>query len=1048
MKKIAIILLILGSISTVSAAFGQGRPSSSGDVNGLHTIKGKLKVNQPGYGFKNFATGTGTDSTTGVDTGLLKTVIAGASSSDKLAKTDSLGQTTQRFKAFATGTASTFDFGGTASTTDLRIYGTTNILRLYGAGNNLMFSPADAANNSQPGNGLGSISFMGKRNGSATTMASINAFKMGDSTNRNGYVQYTLGSNTSNALAGTWSFPNGFAPNSIRVGTTYYNSPDSVRVAVLQVAGCCGAGASNLPNFIIDKYSGQTAANMRIRIAGKSVFSIDADGNLDTVKAAKFFDNNYNRVASIESNGDIHARSLYSTSFQTITTSTTINTASSGQLLVNTSAGTPTITFNLGAADTGKIFFIYKTSEDSNDYILTTASGLIDGETLLRVPDDCNVTFDGTNYHVHYSASPNVDAHQAIVLSAFNGAKADMKRIRVSTTAGSTTITAASGTFSVLDTGKVICIKKGRNNAAYTDLPQTLTTKISGYVSSSQVTIATAADNTNTNDSAYFGTNNYDDIQNAINFCNTNKIGKLLIDGAGTYLVCPKLSTIAPTQSVKGFNVNAPIQIAGTGVNAIKFSVEDDNNTNKANNYNWRGFYVNTCGDFLLRDLKMIAPDRFRTELAPDNSYGVLYNSSLVNCNGSFTMDNVHIIGDDSSFHYRTRGIQWVKGISLSQETDLIGGKFFVNLNNSSISANVQNIEVFADTTGKYFECNNVKLYNSGTPLLATAFGNHGIISAGDNTLQVTGIPGFSFYDYPTGATITMYVGTDTFSQAITSIIDATTADMAANATVNLNNATIVPLALSGHSVYHSPNVSFRHDRLKIYDAGRWDYHVYSGGGVAGDPLYTELERCGNYTTANKLVATPSNGWLIHQGGTLRMNNCDSFYLNTGVQPINVVAKNTLFTREAIFQGRSDLYNCQGEGLYGYAVGDTVKAYNCTFSTASGHSGLGSWLKVYNSQIANTNSAGNTLVYGNINNAGKTIYSTGTNSTVGTATLSGGTVTVSTTAVGANSIIFVTGQGCTNCGTYHISAKTAGTSFTITSSNASDASTVAWWIIN
>lgn len=67
MKKIAIILLILGSMATVSAAFAQGRESYSGDANGLHIIKGKLKVARPGYGMKNTATGVGTDSTTGVD---------------------------------------------------------------------------------------------------------------------------------------------------------------------------------------------------------------------------------------------------------------------------------------------------------------------------------------------------------------------------------------------------------------------------------------------------------------------------------------------------------------------------------------------------------------------------------------------------------------------------------------------------------------------------------------------------------------------------------------------------------------------------------------------------------------------------------------------------------------------------------------------------------------------------------------------------------------------------------------------------------------------
>jgi hypothetical protein len=73
----------------------------------------------------------------------------------------------------------------------------------------------------------------------------------------------------------------------------------------------------------------------------------------------------------------------------------------------------------------------------------------------------------------------------------------------------------------------------------------------------------------------------------------------------------------------------------------------------------------------------------------------------------------------------------------------------------------------------------------------------------------------------------------------------------------------------------------------------------------------------------------------------------------------------------------------------------------------------------------------------------------GTNAAMGTATLVGGTVTVSTTKVTANSRIFLTVNGgtLTNVGSPYISARTAGTSFTITSTNASDASNVAWIII-
>lgn len=84
-----------------------------------------------------------------------------------------------------------------------------------------------------------------------------------------------------------------------------------------------------------------------------------------------------------------------------------------------------------------------------------------------------------------------------------------------------------------------------------------------------------------------------------------------------------------------------------------------------------------------------------------------------------------------------------------------------------------------------------------------------------------------------------------------------------------------------------------------------------------------------------------------------------------------------------------------------------------------------------------------------INTVGKGLQiKTGTNSKAGTATLVAGTVTVANTSVTANSIIMLTSQ--VNGGTpgfLRVTAKTAGTSFVITSSSGTDTSTVAWHII-
>lgn len=73
---------------------------------------------------------------------------------------------------------------------------------------------------------------------------------------------------------------------------------------------------------------------------------------------------------------------------------------------------------------------------------------------------------------------------------------------------------------------------------------------------------------------------------------------------------------------------------------------------------------------------------------------------------------------------------------------------------------------------------------------------------------------------------------------------------------------------------------------------------------------------------------------------------------------------------------------------------------------------------------------------------------TGTNAKIGTSVLVAGTVTVTNTSVTANSRIFLTSQSDGGSpGFLRITAKTAATSFVITSSNAADTSTVAWLIV-
>lgn len=79
---------------------------------------------------------------------------------------------------------------------------------------------------------------------------------------------------------------------------------------------------------------------------------------------------------------------------------------------------------------------------------------------------------------------------------------------------------------------------------------------------------------------------------------------------------------------------------------------------------------------------------------------------------------------------------------------------------------------------------------------------------------------------------------------------------------------------------------------------------------------------------------------------------------------------------------------------------------------------------------------------------GLRLVATGAAAVAGRATLVAGTVTVNTTAVTANSIVLLTAQTTGAApGTLRVSARTAGTSFTITSTSGTDTSVVGWAIV-
>lgn len=193
--------------------------------------------------------------------------------------------------------------------------------------------------------------------------------------------------------------------------------------------------------------------------------------------------------------------------------------------------------------------------------------------------------------------------------------------------------------------------------------------------------------------------------------------------------------------------------------------------------------------------------------------------------------------------------------------------------------------------------------------------------------------------------------------------------------------------------------------------------------------------------------------------------------------PINCVTGSTVYLELNVHTGTITFDNdstgevvlCECLAPIVMSSSGAVLVSNCVINTATnpaidgsgaGTLSLGDLTFPGNSTIANTlttswvqTKTGSLTVTGDarLNSAGNKLFiATGSNASIGVSgALSAGSVTVSTTKVTASSKIFLTRAAASGTlGNLSVGTITAGTSFTITSDQAADASTVNWWIIN
>jgi hypothetical protein len=190
------------------------------------------------------------------------------------------------------------------------------------------------------------------------------------------------------------------------------------------------------------------------------------------------------------------------------------------------------------------------------------------------------------------------------------------------------------------------------------------------------------------------------------------------------------------------------------------------------------------------------------------------------------------------------------------------------------------------------------------------------------------------------------------------------------------------------------------------YLRGDGTWQTVSGGSPAGNFNNVQLNRNGAFAAAGSDSLSMSSGVLVSKGGytsgdkMVFNGSTKNIEFGTGSNPSIAVTASAMIFR-------------------------TVNAASYVDLTGGAYSANGS-----------------------LSTTTKINVTTGTNKSAGTGTLASGTATISTTQVTANSLIFIQYTSCSSCASTYISAKTAGTSFVVTSTNGSDASTFNWWIIN
>lgn len=365
-------------------------------------------------------------------------------------------------------------------------------------------------------------------------------------------------------------------------------------------------------------------------------------------------------------------------------------------------------------------------------------------------------------------------------------------------------------------------------------------------------------------------------------------------------------------------------------------------------------------------------------------------------------------------------------------------------------------IETVEGENGRPVPGASITVYNAGTSTPATIYlSNGGAATANPLTADSTGM----FYFYAADGRYDLLVSYAGSTRTIydilledpvdANVINATTLTAT---TATISNGTVTTLASTNASITALNAVSATVTTLTATSPN------FTSIGVGGTPTAA----IGIHHRGSSTGATTAYGML--QNNTVQSDVTSSYrgiQISTGTQAASFTLSNLYGTlvSQATFGAGSTVTN-----QYGHYVDSSMTGATNNYGYFSAiNSAAGRW-NFYATGTALNYFAGRTLFGTTTDNGVDQIQSNGhiatitagqgfkikegANAKMGTATLVAGAVTVSNTSVTANSRIFLTSNADGGIpGFLRVSARTASTSFTITSSSGIDTSTVAWLIL-